>query len=113
MDIEKRLNFLAQFRDPEINQIKLSIQNIVNLYDEQQTAMDKLQEFKNEVRTFMIDSRKARPTADIKLPQKSGRDPKGSPIVIFFFLLKVLEARKCEFRYRSGHVTRLLGQWLY
>jgi hypothetical protein len=47
----------------------------------------------------MIDfdkSRKARPTADIKLPQKSGRDPKGSPMVIFF-LLKVLEARKCEF----------------
>ncbi len=34
MDIEKRLNFLAQFRDPEINQVKLSIQNMVNLYDE-------------------------------------------------------------------------------
>jgi hypothetical protein len=35
MDIEKRLNFLGQFRDPEINQIKLSIQSMVNLYDEQ------------------------------------------------------------------------------
>jgi hypothetical protein len=35
MDIEKRLNFLGQFRDPEINQVKLSIQSMVNLYDEQ------------------------------------------------------------------------------
>ena len=42
MDIEKRLNFLGQYKDPEINQVKLSIQNMVNLFDEQQTAMDKL-----------------------------------------------------------------------
>ena len=96
MDIEKRLNFLGQYKDPEINQVKLSIQNMVNLFDEQQTAMDKLLEFKNEVRTFMIDfdkSRKTKPTADFKLPQKSGRDPKGSPIVISF-RLNFIEARK-------------------
>lgn len=71
MDIEKRLNFLGQFRDPEINQIKLSIQSMVNLYDEQQIALDKLSEFKNEVRAFIIDfekSRKTKPTADFKLP---------------------------------------------
>jgi hypothetical protein len=43
----------------------------------------------------MIDfdkSRKTKPTADFKLPQKSGRDPKGSPIVIFS--PNFIEARK-------------------
>jgi hypothetical protein len=58
---------------------------MVTLFEEQQGAIDKIQEFNKEVRNFMADlekHRKARPTAEVKLPQqKSGRDPKAPPTV--------------------------------
>jgi len=34
LDLEKRLNFIQAYKDPDINQLKLSIKNMVTLFEE-------------------------------------------------------------------------------
>lgn len=76
IEMDKMVKNLTR-KDPYINLLKQQIQNMLTLYEEQQTLVDKLNDFQRETKSWILENsvkKQPKQTQDITI-QNSNRSP--------------------------------------